>query len=58
MVKRDGSDGVSVIKRLIHAKEGISVQEQLLCYGSRQMEDGKTLQSYDIKEGRTIDLQV
>ncbi len=44
---------ISTVKELIQSKEGISPDEQRLIYAGKQLEDGRTLEEYDIELGCT-----
>ena len=42
------------IKGQIQFKEGIAPKKQLLSFGGKQMEDGKTLKDYNIQKESTL----
>lgn len=50
------SDTVSAIKEQIHVQGGPPPEQQRLVYAGKQLEDGKTLQDYNIKDGETVHL--
>ena len=58
-VRVDASEGelVEFIKERIQEKEGIPVDEQKLTYNGQQLENGKTLASYDITKNSTFQLE-
>ena len=51
-----GDDTIATLKKSIQSKEGISPAQQKLIFGGKELEDGKTLKDYDIKEQSTIQL--
>ena len=42
------------IKELLQEKEGIDQEQIRLIYGGKQMEDSRTIDSYEIQAGSTI----
>jgi hypothetical protein len=47
---------IGTIKEKISGKEGIPTQEQRLIWGGTQLEDDRTLQSYNIQKEFTLHL--
>jgi ubiquitin len=48
------TDIIATVKAKILEKKGIPLAEQRLLFCSKQMEDGRTLASYDVQDGSTI----
>jgi len=44
------------LKKQIYETEGIQESEQRLIYGGKQLEDGQTLQDYNVEPDSTIHL--
>jgi ubiquitin len=47
---------IKELKAMIHAKDGIEVDEQRLIFSSKQLEDPKTIGDYGITADSTISL--
>ena len=50
----DGSDTVESTKRKIEDKDGLPTYYQSLVYGGREMQNGKTLQDYQVGKASTL----
>ena len=55
-VKAEPSDTVESVKAKIEVHLGIPLQEQRLMYGGRQLQEGRTLSSYNIEDKSTLHL--
>lgn len=50
------TDTVESVKEKIRQKEGIPVDQQRLVFNGKQLEDGHTLNEYNVKPGETVHL--
>jgi hypothetical protein len=48
------SQDIISMKEKIQAQEGIPVDQQILVYKGRRLEDGRSLEDYNIQAGATI----
>ena len=47
---------VESVKSEVHRREGIPVSEQQLFFGGSELDNGRTLNSYEVKDGSVLDL--
>jgi len=50
----DPSDTIETVKIKIQEKEGVSASQQRLVWGAKQLEDGRTVYDYNIKNNSTL----
>ena len=52
----ESTDTIEVLKEKIRDKQGIPIDQQRLIYSAKQLQDGRTLADYNIKNMASIHL--
>ena len=55
-IEMEHAGTVAELKRKVHVKEGIAVDQQRLVYAGKQLEDERTIEDYGIGNETTIHL--